>query len=295
LTRALPANRRTSLEALLRTLGLSLQEATAAAKVQWLLSLLDEDAPMAWSTFEAYARQLEAFGPNDEDERQQQALIVTRFAFELKNNRVFRPCKPFRAMPLDVFKDLVDRFERPTRLWRLPRARMRAQLKLGWSAGPHLEELRVMRRHWLTRHSDGYILSIQGGPAWANRKLAILALRDKSICSVAEMDRWLALLPPDPDGLLFPGTDRNGQFHASDVPFSRIELEEAIRVRLRRYCQRRYTYTSIRNSFLKRCRERLGDAATFYLSGLQQFPSYLQAMRGEGNFITFPDDRDLES
>jgi hypothetical protein len=62
--------------------------------------------------------------------------------------------------------------------------------------------------------------------------------------------------------------------------------------RLRQIGHPEYDYTSIRVSFLKRCRKQLGEAAAFHLSGSKEFRSFQELMRAEGDFIALPIDLD---
>jgi hypothetical protein len=291
-TRPLPKSRHTMFLQLLADHGLSEHQATAAIKMQWLLAQLDENRRMIWTTFADFARSLAPIAPDDEHELAKQDEIVHAFVRELRHSRVFLSKTNHRAMPKDVFKLLVSSIRGGIKERRITRDRLRAKLKLCWSSGISVEELLVMRRTWIKWQPDGYLLTISGQAPWVNRTIAIPRLKDSSVCAVRELDNWFETLPPSRNGFLFPRTDGHGEFPVDGPPFDRDEVYSAMNYRLRQIGHREYDYTSIRVSFLKRCREQLGEAAAFHLSGSKEFKSFRELLRAEADFIALPVDFD---
>ena len=167
---------------------------------------------------------------------------------------------------------------------------MRAQLKVGWWAGLQIPELKQLRKRDLQRVDDGYIVSVSGGHEFSSRTIMIAKSRNKKLCAVRELDRWQKEVSLKPDDLLFPRTDRKGRLHQPRLPFFSHVFAQCIRKRLRKLGLREYSYTSIRVSFVKRCRDQLGEAAAFALSGHTQYGAYRWLLRGEPEFVSLATD-----
>lgn len=288
----LPRNRLGAFEAFLAKHGVVAENATPELKVGWLLGVVNENPTPTWTTIQEYARGLERLGPSDDDERMRQAEIIRGLMISLRNQSIFPPSKPHFAMPRHLMEELVGRFHRTKPPEGLASERMRTQLKLAWATGIRLREMHAMRQNWLRRSANGYLLTIRTGPLWTIRELPIPRLKQHSICAATELDHWLTRLPRDPNGFVFLRTSKAGKFYAENAPFCRDVLTQQIRYHLRQMGHPRYGYMSIRVSFLKRCREQLGDAAAFYLSGIKQYEKFMQSLRGEADFITFPEALD---
>jgi hypothetical protein len=280
----LPKRRLQSLRTSLRARGRSCSSITAADKVSWLAAVVHETPAISWRTLNWYGHCLAILGPRDDGERKTQRLIVRAFVTELKACRVLTPQqRPSPAMPLAVFKRLLAETERDVKRCNVAiRVQTRALLKLCWRVGLPLREAVLIRRAWLKRTKDGYLLRLQRnrGP---RDTIAIPRTSDPSICAVRELDRWLRLVPTIPHGFLFCRIDRKRRFCPTTPLDARL-----FHISLRRYLQRigetQYAYSSIRRSFLRRSREQLGEAAAFYLSGFVDPRSLSSALRAEPNY-----------
>lgn len=287
-TKALPDCQRRSFLKFLAANRCQKREATAALKMQWLLSLLRSGPQISWITFYVYSRRLADFGPNDEQQRANQAMLVNTFVMELQTSRAFRPPRAPEAMPHSIFGQLVTGFDGGPKHQRLARSRLQTLLKLTWSSGIRLAEMSIMRRSSLQRRTHGYLLTVDSPYPWARRTLPISPLRDDSLCAVKALDSWLETLPDDDDTALFPQSDGFGVIPDPTVPFSKVEVAQTLRRCFVRLGLPPYTFMSIRLAFLKRCRDRYGDATAFYFWGIEAFSRYQRVLRAEANFVEFP-------
>jgi hypothetical protein len=280
----LPKHRQRSLRAWLRERGSSLRGITAADKLSWLASVVDERPPISWRTLSWYGRCLALVGPKDATEGYRQRLIVRAFVSELKNCRRLAPQRrPSRVMPRAVFERLLRETEcnvRPKDI--ASRVRLRLLLKLAWRVGLTLREAVLIRRGWLKRTKNGYLLRFPDRrPARAT--LAIPRSNDPKLCAVRELDRWLRLLPPVPQTFVFCRIDRLGRFR-TDAPLLRYDFHQRLRHHLGRVGETQYAFSSVRRSFLHRSREQFGEAVTHYLAGFVDPRSLNNALRAEPNF-----------
>lgn len=267
----------------LHSIGRDQNEVTAADKIRWLATLVDERPALSGATIYNLGAALSEYGHDDEEERGKQATLVRAFTLELRSSRALAPPNlPPPAMPLSVFRELLDQ-NKPGGGYRSHeplRARTRALLKLEWRAGLRQREVVRARRYWLTECHGGFILKCTGPTPRQNRLIPIRNAKEKALCAVVELRAWMALMPNDPQAFLFPRIDVSGTAHWDeplDARMFRIHLKKV----LRRIGAERYTFESIRRSFFRRCRDQLGEAPAFYFSGLSRPDVLYRQLRAE--------------
>jgi hypothetical protein len=291
-SRRLPAYLRSAFQEFLRVRGKVEYEATVALKIEWLLTRLD-DGPLGSSgTFYDHARWLDEFGPRDDKDRRHQIDVIAAFSSEVRHARHFRPRAASRAISPRIMKQLLERYD--LGCYSLGKLRIQTKLKLAWWSGVWMTELQAMRRNWLERRRRGYLLTIHDNRPWRNRTIPIPLARDKSMCAVRALDRWLELSPPDQNATLFPRGDGHRQFEPNS-PFNAMTFRRNIRSELHELGHQGYTYTSIRVSYFTRCRAQFGEMSAFYLSGMHHFHGFQCLLRAEVDVTRFPliDHEDL--
>lgn len=271
--------------------GESIESASLASKLRWLASIVNDPQPPPYGSLKKARYALLNVGSDADLELQN--TVLEAFVLEQKNNRSLplgRLWTP--ALPSKVFREIVRELEPLERFdWQLQitledanfrRARVRLAIKVAWFTGLHSSELAVIQTDWLEPHSKGYILTFVAQGRRRDRTLLIPRLDDvdSSLCPARELESWLENIPKRPGTYLLPFSDRQCvinwerklYYNFFTVAFSRLIEKMGLS---------KYTFVSLRRSFLKKCADEYGSPTAFYLSGLTDPRSLAQSLRGE--------------
>jgi hypothetical protein len=276
----LPEYRLIQLELFASSLGVAISSLTSMHKIAWLRSLMLESPPPTAHTLYCYGRGLYDLGPTDHAELERQAAIVRAFTLEMKGSRLLSPPKaPSRAMPVGIFRKVLATIGSPTNADAI---RDRTAFKLAWSVGLAPIELSRLRRDWITPLSDGFLLDYQAGLRNRRRKLPVVRSSDPSMCAARELKIWLRNVPCDARAFVFPRRDQEYALHWF-FPVDSDHWGHILQKALRDIGEDDpgYNFLSIRRSFLRRCRDKLGPVAAFYFSGLARFGTLSRTLRRE--------------